>query len=86
MQWLKKAEKKPGSRLTLLSSQTYLLAPIEKVVIKLQRDLTENMILDMYQSGFFTGHSTDPALLKVSNDLLLTADSKACTIECYLSG
>lgn len=42
---------------------------------QLQSYLTENRILDMYQSGFPTMHSAEYALLEAPNDLLLKAVS-----------
>ena len=36
--------------------------------------------LDAYQSGFGVMHSTECALLKEPNDLLLSADSKGCSL------
>ncbi len=49
---------------------------LEKVVHNQLTDfLCGNNILDIFQSGFRTKHSTESALLKVTNDILLSIDS-----------
>ena len=54
---------------------------LEKVVFKqLQSFLTENSIHEKFQSGFRARHSTETALLRVFNDLILTVDSGSAAI------
>lgn len=40
--------------------------------------LEEVEIMDKFQSGFITGHSTESALIRVLNDILLEVDSGNC--------
>lgn len=49
---------------------------LEKVVHNQLVDfLIGNNIIDIFQSGFSTKHSTELALLKVTNNILLSIDS-----------
>ncbi len=54
---------------------------LEKVVLnQISLYLNSNDILDPFQSGFRTKHSTESALLRVVNYILLSADCGNCTI------
>ncbi len=53
----------------------------EKVVVKQLIDaLNERNLFDKFQSRFRQSHSTETALLRVSNDILLSSDAGRCSI------
>ena len=56
----------------------YIGKIIEKVVEQLDAHLTDNDLHEPLQSAYRTGHSTETALLKVSNDILLVLDKRQC--------
>uniref|UniRef100_A0AAX7SWL5 Reverse transcriptase domain-containing protein n=1 Tax=Astatotilapia calliptera TaxID=8154 RepID=A0AAX7SWL5_ASTCA len=59
-----------------ISKLPFLAKILEKVVLlQLQTFLDENNINDKFQSAFKQHHSTESALLRVFNDLLLMADN-----------
>uniref|UniRef100_A0A8P4K1H9 Reverse transcriptase domain-containing protein n=1 Tax=Dicentrarchus labrax TaxID=13489 RepID=A0A8P4K1H9_DICLA len=66
---------RPISKLPLLSKI------LEKIVhSQLMAFLEEHNILEVFQSGFKTVHSTGSALLRVFNDIFLATDSGDCVI------
>uniref|UniRef100_A0A3Q2WWY2 Reverse transcriptase domain-containing protein n=1 Tax=Haplochromis burtoni TaxID=8153 RepID=A0A3Q2WWY2_HAPBU len=59
-----------------ISKLPFLSKVLEKVVyLQLQAHLDSNMISEKIQSGFKSLHSTETALLRIFNDILLTMDS-----------
>ncbi len=54
------------------------------VVSQLQTHLYTNSLLETFQSVFRSGHSTETALVRVLNDLLIIANSGACGIMVLL--
>uniref|UniRef100_A0A3B3HT18 Reverse transcriptase domain-containing protein n=1 Tax=Oryzias latipes TaxID=8090 RepID=A0A3B3HT18_ORYLA len=74
--------KKPGLDSSILSNfrpiskLPFLSKVLEKIVYcQLTTFLEENSILEVFQSGFKPRHSTESALLRVSNDIFLATDA-----------
>ena len=79
--------KKPGldpavlANFRPISKLPFISKILEKVVhCQLTSFLEEHNILEVFQSGFKTLHSTESALLRVFNDIFLATDSGDCVI------
>ncbi len=64
-----------------ISKLPFLSKVLEKVIFNQLQEFLDNFkICETFQSGFKSLHSTETALLKVFNDILLTVDSGDCAI------
>uniref|UniRef100_A0A3Q3IT75 Reverse transcriptase domain-containing protein n=1 Tax=Monopterus albus TaxID=43700 RepID=A0A3Q3IT75_MONAL len=64
-----------------ISNLPFLSKVLEKIVYaQLLAFLDEHNILETFQSGFKTQHSTESALVKVLNDIFLATDSGNCVV------
>ena len=64
-----------------VSNLSYLSKLIEKVVVaQLDVHMSENKLYETYQSAYRKNHSTETALLKISDDLLGAMDKSKCAM------
>uniref|UniRef100_A0A3Q3H2I9 Reverse transcriptase domain-containing protein n=1 Tax=Labrus bergylta TaxID=56723 RepID=A0A3Q3H2I9_9LABR len=64
-----------------ISKLPFISKILEKTVFnQLLSHLAQNCIFDKFQSGFRARHSNETALLRITNDLLLAADSGKCSV------
>ena len=81
-QWVQPLLKKPGldgsvlANFRPISKLPFISKILEKVVhTQLKSFLDSHDVLEVFQSGFKCMHSTESALLRVFNDILLSTDS-----------
>ena len=68
-----------------VSSLTFLSKIHEKIMLAhLSRHLVSNGLLEPFQSGYQSNHSTETALLKLVNDLLCSADEGKVSVLALL--
>ena len=50
------------------------------VAVRLNQHLVNNNLHEMFQSAYRMGHSTETALPRIHNDILLAIDDNSCVI------
>ena len=64
-----------------VSNLSYISKLIERVVVaQLQTHMKDNSLNPVYQSAYRKHHSTETALIKISNDILCEMDDGKCSL------